>query len=293
MAQANQLEFENSEFDDNQPQGQDENLDQGDDNVENEVTEQDDGKEEADRTSVPIKEHENIKAALNEERAKRKQFAQEMARMEQRFQQTVQQAVEQRFRQASEQANVPTYEENPAEHLRYKQMQIEQQLAEQKMTEQQRQEYQAYQQHLSNLQSTMTAQEAAFARENQDYYQAVDHLRAMRDRDYQAMGVLDPVERAQLVQNDALFVVQNALHREQDPAAVIYNMARNYGFKGGSQHEQDAEKLKTVQRGQATARSLGSRGSRKGQVSLREVANMTDEEFDNLSDDDWERIWKQ
>ena len=152
-----------------------------------------------------------------------------------------------------------------------------------------RKEFENYQNYVTGLQTKMTSHETAFANQNKDYYDAVDYLRNKRDQDYQAMGITDPAERAQLVQNDALFIAQNALQREQDPASVFYTLARNYGFS--SKPSSDEEKIKNAQKGQQASKTLGSRSGKKTGLTLQTVANMSDEEFDNLSEDEWRNIW--
>ena len=257
--------------------------------VKEELKEKEEAQEEKKREFVPINEHENLKAALNEERNRRKEI-----RRQQESQQAMIQKMEERFAQLQERfgpkEEVPPFDDNPAEHLRYQQSKLQEQINEQKTEAEKRKEYEKYQSHIAGLQTRVASHETAFSKQNADYYDAVDYLRERRDKDYQAMGITDPAERAQLVQNDALFIAQNALQREQDPASVFYTLARNYGFS--SKPSSAEEKIENARKGQQASKTLGSQAGKKGGLSLQTVATMSDEEFDNLSEDDWERLWQ-
>jgi hypothetical protein len=143
------------------------------------------------------------------------------------------------------------------------------------------------------------ALEQEFVKERPDYNEASTFLREARDRQLQALGVEDPVERNAIIQNEAFEIARRSITAKKNPAERLYALAQSFGYvpedagEAGGEAEggerggrrapamDDTERLAQVRRGQASARSLsGVRGGSAAPLTAQRLLEMSEAEFD-------------
>ena len=201
-------------------------------------------------------------AALHEERQRRQELQRELEetrrrteRIEQTWQDiqsrlTAQQLAQQEAQLRAEQERQlqenppPKWEEDPAGFLRWQAEQNAKALAEQQrvIEEFRQQQLQQSQQELARQQFTaqVVSQEARFRSEHPDYDQAVNFIKQRRDQELSTWGITDPVRRAEIVQQEIVFLASNALQSGANPAEKAYDMAQRFGYRNSAQVQQAA-----------------------------------------------------
>lgn len=230
--------------------------------------------------------------ALHEERQRRKELAEELART--REQSAADRArLEERLNaiaQSFKQPEQPPKPLEPAERL----ARLEQELQQRAQVEQQqRAAYEAQQRFNNDVRSF----ENKFAAANQDYYDAVEFAKDVRRQDYLKLG-LDADTAEELVMNDAQKLALDSLRRGIDPAERFYNYAKANGWgapkepeKPAAPPEDAAAKLKTIEAGQKAAKSLGAApGSSQPALTLQALADMSDEDFAKIDAKTWKKM---
>lgn len=196
-------------------------------------------------------------AALHEERERRKEMSREIERMRQ-DQSARDEKIERRLAALvqAQQPQPPTFEENPAEHLRQQQAEAAQ---------------------LQSIAGAVQRHEAQMLAEKPDYHAAVEFMRQQRAREFEAMGA-SPESAMQQANRE---MVEGALINARDgknPAAVAYRMAELRGYRPAAVAN-GAETLQNQQRGLAAAKTIGSGGRTEGKPSVQALLDMSDEEF--------------
>ena len=241
--------------------------------------------QQPDSRTVPL-------AALHEERQRRKELAAEVQRI--REEQARRDAlIEQRLAaitEARQQAQTPSFDENPAEHLRYGQQQLQQtvqQIAEaNRQAEQQRQQAAVVQQ----LAGLVQQHEAVFVQSAPDYNDAVTYLRNQRAAELMADGA-DEVQAAQIAHRELVNLALQRAHQGQNPAEAAYKIAKARGYSPKPTTPTAAEKLQTQQRGVAASKTLGSGGPASNKITAEALASMSDDEFAELTKgNNWQKI---
>lgn len=227
--------------------------------------------------------------AFHEERERRKEVSAElkavrdqMQKQEERFQAIV--------RKQSE-PKVPTYDENPGEYLRHQQEQlgksVDELRAEKERTEVYTRQQIAQQQFVNEFESV----EQEYSGKVNDYYEAVDHLRNYRIKEYTDAGYA-PQQATWLAQRDAFEIVHNAKQSGRNAAEIFYNLSKSKGYKGGKPVG-EIDKLKELAENKSKATALGTSGAGDTSYTLADLASMPDEEFDKItSGDNWRKLWK-
>ena len=72
-------------------------------------------------------------------------------------------------------------------------------------------------------------QEAEFKKTTPDYDDASKHLMSQRDAELLAYGVTDPMERKNIIAQDAIQIAAHALGQNKNPAQIVYEMAKARG----------------------------------------------------------------
>jgi hypothetical protein len=235
-------------------------------------------------------------AALHEERARRKELAASIEQM--RTEQARRDAIlEQRFAKLAElreQAQMPSFEENPAEHLRHGQQQLQQtvqQIAEANRVQNEQRQQMAYVQQLAGVVQQRVAQ---FAQAAPDYFDAVSFLQKQRAAELEADGA-DPSIAEQQAQRELDALALDRTQRGQNPAEVAYKLAKARGFTpkpAQPQQPSAAEKLQTQQKGVAASRTLGSGGAAQNKLSLEALASMSDDDFaEATKGNNWQKLF--
>jgi hypothetical protein len=123
----------------------------------------------------------------------------------------------------------PTFDDNPAAHLKHENAELKKGLAElqQKMS----------QKDLSDQQDgkmrehavLVATKEQAFAKQHADYFQASEHVATLWREEFSEAG-FDESEIPKLVFAKALGITNKAVQAGRDPAEAIYKIAKKYGF---------------------------------------------------------------
>ena len=227
--------------------------------------------EKHEQKTVPL-------AALHESRAREREARQ---RLEQALAQQAQRdALLQERLDAltkAQQAPEPTFEENPAEHLRSQIQQVRQLTEQQYRQQQEAAKVQAQREQVAQLTNVVTSVEQAFAQKAPDYYEAVNHLRTTRAAELEALG-LDPDSASQRVHQELVQHAYMAAQQGLNPAEQAYRIALARGYQSKPAAPSAADKLQAQAKGVAASRTLGSGGATKQQLSLDALASMSAEE---------------
>lgn len=236
----------------------------------------------AEQRTVPL-------AALQEERAERKRLRDEVQQMRANQDALMQRLLASQQPQTQEpQVQIPDYATDPVGNLRA-QLELQQRQFQQvvgylngqhQQGEQLTQQQQAHQ----AVQSHLLADEAAFRQTAPDYDAAAAFLQQSRAAEYRALGMVNPMQVQQALQQDIMAMVNIARQSGTNVAEAAYNLAKARGYKGaqgGQQAQQDAAaRLATVAQGQQHAQSLsGTGGAAPSPMSMEKLLAMDDAEF--------------
>lgn len=236
-------------------------------------------------------------AALQEERAERKQLRDRMQQMEQQQTALIQRILssqQQPAQQQEQQIQIPDYATDPVGHLRAKNDLLERQLRQ--VTEhvvgqtQQQQQFTQQQTAQMQIQHHLAADEAAFRQKAPDYDNAAAFLQQSRAAEYRALGMTNPMEIQHALQQDVMAMISIAQRNGTSVAEAAYNLAKTRGYKGAqaagsggqgqSQQQDSAARLATIQQGQQQSASLsGAGGGAVPPMSIEKLLAMSDTEF--------------
>ena len=143
----------------------------------------------------------------------------------------------------------------------------------------------------NQYQQQVQAMETQFAQANPDYNDAYQFLVDSRMREYSMMGVPDPQES---LQKEAQWIVANATQSGMNPAEVVYNMAKDRGYKNGATVETKTTLKETAQNIEQSQTLAGSSGkTMKPDMTTEDLLDMSDEEFDKAtSGKNWQSQWQ-
>lgn len=220
-------------------------------------------------------------AALHQARSEIKEMREKYAKMEQVFQRFAQ------MQEHAEQPKLPSLEENPVAYFEARNQQLEQTIHQLKETQQQFEARQAQEAQEAQFRYAVQAVESEFAKANPDYADAIYHLRSQIYQDALNRGATPQEAEASLMQQMHVMII-NAAQVGINPAKMVYHMAQVRGFKSKQaepqrqeQHAQSsAEKIASINKGQAAAKSLSSTGGKgKAELTLEAMAEMDDDEL--------------
>lgn len=232
-------------------------------------------------------------ATLMEERAERKRMGEQLAVTQRQVQE-----FQRRFQMLIDEANkpepvpVPEFDADPAAHLKHGTdtlgrtvEDLARQIAELKGQTQQDQQSRQYQAHYES--STRE-----FAAKTPDYGEAFKFAVEARDKQL-AVFEADPQKRVQTIERELHNLNIQALNSRRNPAELVYNLAKVWGYT--PKQADAAARLAAVANGQARASSLSSVGgdTAKGTPGLADIANMSDEEFNQLAASKGPAFWKK
>lgn len=238
-------------------------------------------------------------AALHEEREKRKASDARAKLLEERTNlllerfaqpQPQQQHVQVQQPQAEE---IPSLETDPLGHIVGQIQALAKRQEEFAAATTQRQQQEQYNAAASQIVNRAVAMEQEFARATPDYAEAAAYLQEGRRQEYTALGY-EPYQVSQAIQSEAQQIAQQALSRNQNPAEVIYNIARARGFAKAPPAavgdlpplvpaQDGAAKIANIASGQQQNRSLGNtRGSAPAPLTAQRLLEMSDKDFDKM-----------
>lgn len=246
------------------------------------VEEKPEAKVDTDTDQKPEKQGFVPQQALHEERKTRqelqREFEQYRAQTESRFQQMME-----RLQPKQQEQVAPDPETDPIGAIKAQREELER-IRQYNNQFAQHQQAQAQIQHIT---SRAAALEREFVEKNNDYNEASQHLLKSRDQELQYLGMMDPVQRQQTIQAETIALANMALQQGQNPAEVVYTLAKQRGFTpkpAAPAANPEAEKLARIAEGQKAGQSLGSAtgAAPAAEVSAKVLANMSDDDFDKF-----------
>jgi hypothetical protein len=126
------------------------------------------------------------------------------------------------------------------------------------------------------------ADAAQFEAKNSDFKAAYAHLLNSRASELQAIGYDDPLQLQQALINDEMSIAQAALAGGRSAAEVIYNLAKQRGYRKAEPGAKGADKIDTINRGQQANKSLANTGgaSGDGEMTGEMLLKMPMDEFE-------------
>lgn len=234
--------------------------------------------------------------ALHEERMRRKELAEELRKTQDKvgqFESLKEELMEIRRQKQAEAAALTAkrFEEDPVGAIKEQQDKIvneigqfKQQQEQQAKSTQEQQAQLARQNEIFNTTQTMARE---YAQENADYPQALEYVMGAWAKQAQAMGYNNPRELDAVLMNQSMALAQHAISRGQNPAAVIHEMAKGWGFKVEAPKPSVTDAIDKLEKGQQAAKSNSSTTgqARGGELSLKDIEDMSDTDFDKLWSD--------
>lgn len=251
-------------------------------------------------SSVPYARFKEERDRLKEERDRRMEAERRAQVVDQRVEQMLQLVRAQQQPQtpppAAQQPEVVDLNTDPLRHIltRLEAQErtiggVTQNMQQAQMMAQQQAQYTQVVQH---VQSAVMAAEADFKRATPDYDRAVQYLVEQRDKALEMAGVSDPLQRAQMIQQDALAVSARAIQTGRNAAEMAYQLAQVHGYQPSRGNTEPGQRLQSVQAGQQQARSIGAvSGTGPGAKTADKLYKMSDKEFQEaLKDPDWKSL---
>ena len=243
-----------------------------------EATEAAETQPEATEAAEPVKPKLVPLEALHEARAQAKELKSQLARLNQERQEFAQwrAQIESRLN-PQQQAQVPAFEENPAENLRHEVTTAKEELAAIKRQS----EDSARQAQFANWYQT---QAAAFSQSQPDFMETYSAFIEARQTELADAG-MTPQQIVAKVQQEEQLLALTAAQMGVNPAQMVYQTAIAKGIKPKAKPsaENATQKLQNVADGIKSSKSLS-------QVPGRPVPAMTAEYVANMSDADFKKF---
>lgn len=123
---------------------------------------------------------------------------------------------------------------------------------------------------------------AKFGATNPDYLDAYNHLLQSRARELQALGYDTPAELQKALQNEEMSIAVMAFEKGKSPAQVIYDLAKERGYKKADPKAAGDAKLDAIERGAGLNKSLSSTSGTSGddEMTAERLLAMPNDEFE-------------
>jgi hypothetical protein len=173
-----------------------------------------------------------------------------------------------------------------------------------------RQQEETQRSQINAFQNAVIADEQEFAKQADDYPDAITYVKDMKFREYVALG-LDAHQAAARVQQDAFALAQHAFQQGASPSELAYRMSVALGYKraaakiAAAQHDDELatapipEKTQAQQAvemraaGAQRSKAAGGAASTGGALTFAELANLDNEEFAKMTaGKKWDRLFK-
>lgn len=248
-----------------------------------------------ERREVLSDEERSYKAAMREERELRRQLQQELAEQREaarKMSEAVSKLVDPDS--PSEQSpQIPSYDEDPLGNLNAKLELANKKIESLSKADEQMMASQKQQQEFNDFMGKYRDQATQFASQTPDFVEAYAHLVKEVQADYMAQG-LTAHEAQQAALNMEIDIAKRQMGRNENPAKVLYDMAKRRGYQG-----QAAEKapqpsgkktpvdLDRMERGVKASRSINSKGiDQNNRMTLEEISELDDDAFE----DAWDKV---
>lgn len=254
---------------------------------------------EVDKNDKQSELDRNYKAAMQEERERRKELQRQLDEQRNRTAQleaTFQRVVE-KVNQPQQQPQVPDFNADPIEALRYNQEQLQKAYIQQHQIQEQRQHVEAQQQVFNQFLGKYQQSATEFSQQTTDFKDAYKFLHDERVKEYKEAG-FDHAQAERLFIDDELAVASKAFQDGVNPASRIYNIAKARGYQQKSAQattqQNNQQKMDALQKGVQASKSLsGVGGKADNPMTLEALAQMNNDELDDyLNDKNWGKILK-
>lgn len=276
---------------------------QNDEKLDGESSESDESNIDSNKQ---LSDAERYKAMAAEDRNRRKetqkqieQLAQENKQLKETFNKILQKAQEQAEAEQQKEI-VPDFTDDPIGALKYQNDQLRKEMDSMKTGLTQRQQQEAQQREFIQKQQqfigTYKQSAAEFEKTTPDFKDAYNYLLESREKELKMSGYNDR-QVAELLADDEAALVATAFQNQQNPAKVIYDLAklRGYNTSGNmtqvqSKIAENQEKINNLERGVRASKSVNSGGvNAKDSLTLEAVASMSEDELESV---DWNRLMK-
>lgn len=185
---------------------------------------------------------------------------------------------------------IPTYEDDPFEHLRQREDRTGQAIKDMQKQMQQFTQVNEAQIQQQELTHRVISAENEFRKEHPDYDDAIKHLRDGRAEEYRYMGVDDPHRIEQMIMQESLQLAMTASKNNVSPAEMAYSIALRRGYAP----KKAENKLEAVEKGQARSSSLSNAGGGEERtLDIEALAEMDDADFAAaVQNGQWEKMMR-
>lgn len=143
---------------------------------------------------------------------------------------------------------------------------------------------------VAQIQQQAMALEAEFRSATPDYDAAVAHLRATRARELEIAGFADPMQRHNLLSQEALGIAARAMQSGRNPAEMIYEIAKHRGYQRPEAQapqqtptETPAERIQRAAAAQQQGRGLSQvRGTGPAPLTANALLEMSPAKFEEF-----------
>jgi len=238
------------------------------------------------------KMRQEIEKQLQNERAELTRQREERARIDERLQ-LIMQMNRPQPEQQDGQPQVPNMEEDPFGYMRYLEHQIAALSQQTQGVDQRFQQQDEY----ATVKSAFQADANAFTQRQPDFIDAYRHLMSARDRELTRLGRTNARERANIIAQEELMIVNECLRNGKSAAELVYELAKDRGYSRPQPQQQPTQnglaptqngqrpsavaQVAAIQKGAAAAKSLGSAAGGSNQPLTAELlASMSEAEFE-------------
>lgn len=255
--------------------------------------EQAQGEDDGNTEHTHVDETQRFKAMADEERIRRKESQKQIDHLRQeneKLKEVFNQIMNQQKQEAA-----PSFEDDPINALKYENEQLKKQLQGiQQDTQQTRQQIEVQNKQNAFINAYRNSADQ-FKSQNPDFDDAYNFLLESRMKEYETAGY-EPEQAEQLALEDEAAIAANHLRKGSNPAAALYKLAQQRGYKGAQNKtnvmneriKENEQKIQTLERGLKASKSISSGGmNSKESLSLENIAEMDDDEFARF---DWDKL---
>lgn len=175
----------------------------------------------------------------------------------------------------------PNSDSDPLQAIQHNENLTRQQLQELQQERQNEAARQHYAQQEAQLVGWAQSEAARFKSEHPEFDGAYKHMVSRRAGELQAMGWA-PQQVAKILRRDEMWVYQSAAQSGQNPAELIYRMAKNTGWNPEAPKAAPVageQKIEQLNKGMQASKTLAQGGGQAGKPTAEQLAAMSDEEF--------------
>lgn len=252
------------------------------------------------------------KAALYEERQRRKEATERSREWERRYTEDMRKAQERlqalfegaqrtmgQAPEAPKAPEVPDINTDPIGHFQAKQEALERELNEAKQWRSQTQQQAQQQEVLQKISAEVSRLEREFAQSTPDYDQAQQHLFKTWASEAELLGV--PADEA--IRFWSMQIVQRAGQQNKNPAQMAYELSKQRGYQAAQQAQTQTQQsqaprkagpnLDTIAKGMATAKSASTTSgtAAAGVPTIEALLAMPEDEFTSKYGSSDNRTW--